>query len=56
MLEKGLKKGISHYKQGKGAKIIREFNAKLYIFNCVEPMHPIYPTVELSIIIQNFEL
>ena len=36
--------------------MVKEFNAKLYFYNCVDPMHPLYHSAELSIVIQNFEL
>jgi hypothetical protein len=55
ILDKGLK-GIGKYKRGAGLSLINDFNASIFLFNCVEPMHPLFPTVELSVIVKTFDI
>ena len=56
ILEKGLPTGIKGFVEGEGSPAIKEFTAQVTIFNCVEPMHPIFSTAEVAIVIKNFEL
>lgn len=56
MLENGLPLGVATFSRGQGSHAIKEFTAKLSIFNCVEPMHPIFPTAEVAVVIKNFEV
>lgn len=56
ILEEGLPKGLSSFQRGSGHSAIKQFTAKLTIFNCVEPMHPLFPTVELAAVIKTFEV
>lgn len=51
-MEKGMD-GIAKYSEQQGSRLIKNFDAKLYIFNCFEPMHPKFPTAELSVVIEN---
>ena len=41
--------------RGEGNPSIREFSAVLNIFNCVEPMHPVFPTLEMDVVIKSLE-
>jgi hypothetical protein len=56
ILEQGLAEGMKALRRGDGNPAIKEFSAILNILNCVEPRHPLYPTVEISIVIKNFEV
>lgn len=52
IMDKGLN-GISNYREEDGISLIKDFDAKLYFFNCFETMHTKFPTAELSVVIEN---
>lgn len=56
ILDQGLPEGMKAFSRGEGSPAIKEFSAVLNILNCVEPLHPLYPTLETSIVIKNFEV
>jgi len=48
--------GTSSIFHGCGTQIIKKLNIHLEFLNCLEPMHPLYPTLEMVFIVQNFEV
>jgi len=56
ILDYGLPKGMKSFVKGEGNSAIKEFTAAVNIFNCLEPMHPRFPTIETAIVIKNFEV
>ncbi len=51
ILDEGLPEGVKGFQRGFGTPAIKEFNLMLTFFNCLEPMHPTYPTGEIDIVI-----
>eukprot|EP00347_Sterkiella_histriomuscorum_P017164 403350423 len=56
ILENGLTEGLGSFNRGQGSQIIQKFDSKITLFNCLEPMHPQFPTAELSVLVSNFEV
>ena len=56
IVEQGLPLGMKSFIRGEGNPSIREFSAVLNIFNCVEPMHPVFPTLEMDVVIKSLEI
>jgi hypothetical protein len=54
-LENGLK-NIKSYRKKNGSSLLKEFNIELYFFNCLDIMHPVFPTAELSLILKSFDI
>jgi len=56
ILEQGFTEDMKTFGRGVGNPAIKDFSATLNILNCLEPRHPLYPTVETSIVIKNVEV
>ena len=37
-------------------RLIRDFSAEVTLFNCVEPSHPLYPTLELEVVVKDLDM
>jgi hypothetical protein len=51
ILEKGLPLGIKSLSRGGGTQIIKKLNISLEFLNCIEPMHPSFPSLEMVFVV-----
>jgi hypothetical protein len=54
LLDQGLKP--TSLARGEGVQLLKRLNARIDIYNCLEPQHPLHPSLELTFIINSLDL